>query len=228
MKNFIYLSIIGLLVISCGDSGDDSPTEPENVAPTVPVLTLPVDNKLCVDNTVNFEWNKSTDNGTITYKIEIAADNQFNDIVETIETASNSQNIELEKNTAYYWRIKATDAEGLASEYSSVYKFYTAGDAVVNHLPFAPELVAPTINSTVSAATVSLQWNATDVDENDELTYDVYFGTANPPTEKISENTAAQTTDVTLEAAKLYYWRVVAKDNNGGETIGQVWKFKTE
>ncbi len=193
-------------------------------------LPLPVDNKLCVSNSVNFEWNKSTDsdNGTITYELQIAEDNQFTDIVETIESVSNFQDIELEKNTDYYWRIKATDTEGLASDYSAVYKFYTAGDAVVNHLPFAPELVAPTINSTVSAATVSLKWNATDVDENDELTYDVYFGTVNPPTEKISENNAAQTTDVTLEAAKLYYWKVVAKDDNGGETVGQVWKFKTE
>ena len=229
MKNFIYLSIIGLLFVSCGSSGDDSLAEPENVAPTVPVLTLPVDNKLCVSNTVTFEWNKSTDTNkdNITYTIEVAKDNQFAQIIKTVDGTSNSQNIELEKNTAYYWRIKAKDSKGLSSDFSSVYKFYTAGEAVINHLPFAPELLSPTINENLNITTASLKWNATDVDITDELTYDVYFGTVNPPTQKISENNSTKTVDATLESAKEYFWRVVVKDGKGGETVGQVWKFRT-
>ncbi|KAF2515850.1 fibronectin type III domain-containing protein, partial [Flavobacterium zhairuonense] len=133
----------------------------------------------------------------------------------------------LSKNTAYYWRIKATDAKGLASAYSSTFKFYTAGDAVVNHLPFAPELVAPVLNTALNSGTVSLKWTASDVDTADILTYDVYFGTANPPTAKVSENKGANTIDVTVEPAKQYFWKVVVKDGKGGETVGQVWKFKT-
>ena len=227
MKNFIYLSIIGLLFISCGGGGDDSEPEVKNGAPTVPVLMLPVDNKLCVDNTVSFEWNESTDtdNDNITYLIEIATDNQFAQIIETAEGTSNSKNIELQKNTAYYWRIKATDSEGLSSDYSSVHKFYTAGDAVVNHLPFAPELITPEANSALSNTTVSLEWDATDVDD-DDLSYDIYLGTVNPPTEKISENNTTKTVVLSLEPAKEYFWKVIVKDGKGGETVGQVWKFK--
>ena len=229
MKNFIYLSIIGLLVISCSGGGDDPEPEAENTAPTVPVLTLPVDNKLCVNNTVGFEWNKSTDanKDNITYKIEIATDNQFTQIIKTAEGTANSQNIELEKNTAYYWRIKATDSQGLSSAYTATSKFYTAGEAVVNHLPFAPELIEPAINATLSTTTATLKWNATDVDPNDMLTYDVYFGTANPPTEKISSDNTTKTTEATLVSAKEYFWKVVVKDGKGGETVGQIWKFKT-
>jgi len=229
MKNFIYLSIIGLLAISCGGGDDDSKTEIKNTAPTVPVLTLPIDNKLCVDNTVSFQWNESTDknNEDITYKIQIAKDNQFAQIIETAEGTSNSQEIELEKNTAYYWRIKATDNEGLSSDYSTVYKFYTAGDAVVNHLPFLPELTAPEINAVLSTTTATLKWNAADADADDILSYEVYFGTANPPNEKISENNTTNTEDVILEPAKEYFWKVVVKDNKGGETVGQIWRFKT-
>jgi hypothetical protein len=59
------------------------------------------------------------------------------------------------------------------------------------------------------------------------FTYDVYFGTTNPPTTKVSDNTSSKSYTITLEAAKEYFWQVVIKDNNGGETIGQVWKFKT-
>jgi len=225
MKNFIYLSIISILFISCGD---DSDSEDKNAAPTVPVITSPVDNELCVNNAVDFEWEESTDknNDDITYLIEIAKDNQFTQIVTIEEGAFNSLNGELEKNTAYYWRIKAKDSQGLSSDYTSVYKFYTAGEAVVNHLPFSPELLTPTLNSVLTTTDYTLKWNATDAD-SDILSYDVYLGTVNPPTSAITTNTSATSLNVKLESAKEYYWKVVAKDNKGGETIGQVWKFKT-
>lgn len=229
MKNFIYLSIIGLLFVSCGESGDESEPVAENIAPTIPTLKMPIDNKLCVSNTVDFEWNQSTDNNkdNITYQIQIATDNLFTQIKKSAEGVGTFQKIELEKNTAYYWRIKATDAKGLSSDFSPVYKFYTAGDAVVNHLPFAPELVEPILNTVLSTTTASLKWNASDVDGTDVLTYDVYFGTANPPTDKISENSNTKTLNVTLQTAKEYYWKVVVKDDKGGETVGQIWKFKS-
>lgn len=226
MKNFIYLSLIGLLFLSC--SGDAEP-EVINIAPTIPVLTLPVDNKLCVSNSVNFGWNASTDanNDNITYQIQIAKDNQFAQIIKTVEGSTNSQTVELDKNTAYYWRIKATDSKALSSDYSVTSKFYTAGDPVINHLPFSPELISPAINTVLSTTTASLKWNATDVDATDILSYDVYFGTVNPPTEKLKENITTKTANVTLASAKEYFWKVVVKDGKGGETVGQVWKFKT-
>jgi hypothetical protein len=232
MKNLIYLSIVGLIFISCGGGGGDDPAptpEVKNVAPTIPTLVTPTDNKLCVDNTVAFQWNAATDanKDAIVYQIQVAKDNTFAQIVKTTEASTASQTIALEKNTAYYWRIKATDSKGLSSDYSATYKFYTSGDAVVNHLPFSPEIVEPAINTVLSTTTAALKWNATDVDATDVLSYDVYFGTTNPPTEKIVDNASLKTKDVTLEATKEYFWKVVVKDNKGGETVGQVWKFKT-
>lgn len=225
MKNFIYYTIISFLFISCSASGDD----PTDTAPIAPTLIAPANNILCIDNSVNFQWNASTDtnNDVITYQIQIAKDNQFTQIVKSIEGTSNSQTITLEKNTAYYWRIKAKDNQNSSSEYSATFKFYTAGDAVINHLPFLPELVFPTINSVLNTTTAKLSWSAVDVDATDILTYDVYFGTVNPPTQKISENLSAKSVDVTLNPSKEYYWKVVVKDNKGGETSGQTWKFKT-
>lgn len=229
MKNFIYLSIIGILFASCGDGGDSDEPEVVNVAPTIPTLSAPADNILCVDNTVNFQWNASTDanKDNITYQIQVAKDNAFSQITESVDVTTNNTSIVLEKNTAYYWRIKATDSKGLASAFSSTFKLYTSGEAVVNHLPFAPELVAPAINTSLSTTSVNLSWNAADVDETDVLTYDLYFGTTNPPTAKVSENMSSKSYATTVEAAKEYFWKVVVKDNKGGETIGQVWKFKT-
>ena len=196
----------------------------------MPVLSLPADNKLCLDNNVSFQWNASTDEqkDAIVYQIQIAKDNAFSQIVSTLDNSSLSTSaLALDKNTAYYWRVKATDSKGLSSAYSSTFKFYTAGVAVVNHLPFAPALISPEMNVALSTTTASLQWNASDVDTADVLTYDVYFGTANPPTEKVSDSKSEKTVDVTIEPGKQYYWRVTVKDDKGGETVGQVWKFKT-
>jgi hypothetical protein len=230
MKKFIYLSIIGFSLVSCGGGSDDSATpEVGNVAPTVPALTAPVDNKLCVDNTVGFQWNASTDanKDVITYQLQVAKDNAFTQIVKTNDVNANSSSISLDKNTPYYWRVKATDSKGLSSSYSPTYKLYTTGEAVVNHLPFSPELVQPAINSLLNTASATLKWNASDVDATDVLKYDVYFGTTNPPTIKVIENTSATSFDVILNASKEHFWKVVVKDNKGGETVGQVWKFKT-
>lgn len=228
MKNSIYLLIISLAFAAC--SGGDDPKPAENTAPTVPVLSLPVDNKLCLDNNVSFQWQASTDaeKDVIAYQIQIAKDNAFSQIAMTLDNSSlSTSTLQLDKNTAYYWRVKATDTKGLSSAYSSTFKFYTSGEAVVNHLPFLPELISPTFNSALSTTTASLKWNASDVDASDVLTYDVYFGTANPPTAKVSENASSKSFDVTLQPTTQYYWKIVVKDNKGGETVGQVWKFKT-
>jgi hypothetical protein len=230
MKKFIYITVISFLLISCG-GGEDATSliETKNTAPTIPALVAPANSKLCVDNSVGFQWNSSTDsnNDLITYQIQIAKDIQFLQIVKTVEGAATSQNIPLEKSAAYYWRVKATDSKNLSSDYSSVYKFYTQGEAIVNYLPFSPELVQPLLNATLSTSTAALKWNCTDVDVNDKLVFDVYFGTDNPPTLKVSENLAANTLDMPVVALKEYYWKVVAKDDKGGETIGQTWRFKT-
>ena len=225
MKKYIFIIIVSLSLFSCGD--DDSP--PPNTAPTIPILVSPTNNKLCISNTVIFQWNNSTDveNNPITYQILIAKDQQFSQIVKTEEGMANTTTITLEKGTAYYWRVKATDGQGLSSEYSTFYNFYTSGDAVINYAPFAPELIGPAFNTILNSGTVALEWKASDVDTNDKLVYDVYFGTDNPPTAKVSENKEVKTQTVTTLPAKEYYWKVVVKDNKGGETIGQVWKFKT-
>ena len=83
--------------------------------------------------------------------------------------------------------------------------------------------------TTVQGATVTLEWTASDVDVSDTLIFDVYFDTVNPPIEKVTENqseTSLKVVDLSLTTD--YYWKVVVKDDKGGETIGQVWNFKTD
>ena len=227
MKKYIYLAIVSAFLISCGN--DDAPEETQNVAPTTPTLVAPVNNKLCTNNAVSFQWEVAVDsNGDpIIYQIQVAKDKDFTHIVMTAESSATYQNFTLEKATAYYWRVKSTDNENLSSTYSTIFSFYTSGDGVVNYLPFAPDLVSPELNSVLNATTAKLEWTAKDVDTKDILVYDVYFGTTNPPTEKIGVNQSTSTLDVNIVASKEYFWKVVVKDDKGGETIGQTWSFRT-
>jgi hypothetical protein len=227
MKKFLYLSIASAFLISCGN--EDAPEETPNVAPTTPTLVAPINNKLCTNNAVSFQWNAATDsnNDPVIYQIQVSKDKDFSHIVMTADNVATYQNFTLEKATAYYWRVKSTDNENLSSSYSTVFSFYTSGDGVVNYLPFSPDLVSPELNSVLNATTAKLEWTAKDVDTKDKLVYDVYFGTTNPPTEKVGANQATSTLDVSIIASKEYFWKVVVKDDKGGETIGQTWRFRT-
>ena len=232
MRNLLYIAILSISLWSCGGGGGDTPTPPPvvNTAPTVPTLTSPTNNLLCTDNVLNFQWNASTDSqgDAITYQIEVSKNAQFSQIAHTQTSATTSKSITLEKGIAYYWRVKATDSKSAASNYSATFNLYTEGVGITNHLPFSPVLVSPALNSVQTAATINLQWTASDADTSDTLTYDVYFGTANPPTAIVSANQSASSLSRTVAASTKYYWKVTVKDGKGGQTIGQVWNFTTD
>lgn len=232
MKKFLYIAVVGIVIWSCGGGGEDpGPTPPpaENNPPTVPTTIYPANNDLCIDNAVNFQWNASTDpdGDAITYTVEVSENSSFSPISQTKTTSATSTSISLEKGVAFYWRVRAKDSQD-SSDNSSANQFYTEGDGVSNHLPFAPVLVAPELNETINSASTTLEWTASDVDTDDSLTFDVYFGTTNPPTTKEGDNQTPTTLSVNLTGNTNYYWKVVVKDDKGGETIGQVWSFKTD
>jgi len=232
MKKLSYLLIIAMTMASCGGGGgDDPPTPPPpvNKAPSVPTQSAPTNNLLCIDNAVQFQWNASTDpdGDGITYQLQIATNNQFTENLQTTSVSATSTTVSLAKGVAYYWRVRATDVKNASSAYSSTFSFYTEGDGISNHLPFIPVLVKPDMDKVLSDASTTLEWSASDVD-NDPLTFDVYFGTNNPPTTKMGDNQSASQLTVNLSATTDYYWKVVAKDDKGGQTIGQVWRFKTD
>ncbi len=231
MRNLLYIAILSISLWSCGGGGGETPTPTlVNTTPTVPTLSAPTNNSLCIDNVVNFQWNASTDGegGVITYQIEVSKNTQFSPLAHNVTSTTASKSITLEKGIAYYWRVKATDDKSAASNYSTTFNFYTEGVGITNHLPFSPVLVSPALNSVQTAATVNLQWTASDVDTSDTLTYDVYFGNANPPTAIVSENQSELILSRTVSASTTYYWKVVVKDGKGGQTVGQVWSFTTD
>ena len=234
MKKYIYtLLTLSTVLWSCGGGGGDTPPPVTvNHAPTTPTLAYPTADLLCLENPVECKWNASTDEDpgdVITYQLEVAKNSSFTDSKQTFNIQTLTQSVPLLEDVAYYWRVKATDDKNASSSYSSVYKFYTYGEGITNHLPFSPDLVSPTLNGVVLTATANLQWTASDADVADTLTFDVYFGTDESLASVTPVNqTATNFVTPTLAASTTYYWKVVVKDGKGGQTIGQIWNFTTD
>ena len=85
---------------------------------------------------------------------------------------------------------------------------------------------SPSHGSTNVSIIPTLHWKCTDPD-GDALKYDVYFGTSSTPLLVSSGQTATSYTPEALEYDTTYYWKVIAKDNQGATTSSDVWRFTT-
>jgi len=232
MKKIInlYITILAttFLVIACGGEGDDSPpTPPPNSAPSkVSQLLFPTADLLCIDNTVLFQWNPSTDadEDAISYKLVVAADRPLSQVIEQRTVSSTNATIILDRGIAYYWNVTAIDNQGNQAESSDTFAFYTEGDGVSNYAPFAAALNAPENNGSVGPGTVNLSWTGGDSDNGDTLTYNLFFGeTSDPPL--FQSDLTVENFDVIASTGQTYYWKINTTDSNGLESIGQMWQF---
>lgn len=98
-----------------------------------------------------------------------------------------------------------------------------------------------------------LSWQGGDPDPVDTLTYDLYFDQNNPPSTLVSANQAGTSyligggiipiptpipnpvfipsltdgSDGRLSPEAIYYWKIMAKDNFGGQSGSPIWRFTT-
>ena len=71
-----------------------------------------------------------------------------------------------------------------------------------------------------------LSWTGTS-SSSCQNSYDVYFGTNNPPTSVLCSEVNDVICDPTLSCSGTYYWRVAAR-NCYGSVLGPIWSFQTE
>ena len=231
MRKFILLIVV-VLLCACSKSDDNPvppPTEEEtlNTAPTVAVKVYPTNGLLCTENPLEFRWNSATDKegDAITYEIEVASDAAFTNIIEKASVNGTNKTITLEKGIEVHWRVRAKDSKNEYGDYSPYWTFYTEGEGITNYLPFTPTPLHPILNTKVSGSSVILEWSSTDVD-GDPLVYDVYFGPTTPPI-IVKEDNMEATYEVNIEMEQTYYWQIIVKDGKGGESVGDIWKFKS-
>ena len=101
--------------------------------------------------------------------------------------------------------------------------------SIGNLAPYEPSNPIPTNGSTGISISADLSWIGGDPNYGDTVTYDVYFGTTNPPTTNVSNNQTATTYNLgTLNYNTKYYWKIVAWDSNNTTTSGPIWQFTTK
>jgi hypothetical protein len=118
----------------------------------------------------------------------------------------------------FFWRVITKDQNGIVST-GPIWSFF------INSAPSIPELLSPANDSVGFPVSSPLEWDATDA-EGDDLTFDLYVGTTNPP-ELVATDLTGYSAVGPLEASTLYYWKVVAKDSHGATTSSIVQKFTT-
>ena len=97
----------------------------------------------------------------------------------------------------------------------------------INHPPAKPHSPYPANGATNVTITTTLSWQCSDVDNN-EITYDVYFGTSSNPPKVASNITSNSYNPGTLQYSTTYYWKVVAWDEHRAKNSSQIWYFTTE
>ena len=198
-----------------------------NHPPVIGSDSVPSDGATGLSPNVSFEWYcyDPDPQDTVTYDFYFGTDNPpiAKLYVDLHSTATTVQN--LSYSTTYYWRIVAKDSRN-AWTYGPIWSFTTG--AHPNSPPNPPSNPRPSDGATGQPTDVTLSWSCSDPDPGDTLTYDLYFGQDNPPMHPLYTNLTKNTASVTgLEPGKVYYWRIIASDNQGGTAPGPVWSFRT-
>jgi parallel beta-helix repeat protein len=101
----------------------------------------------------------------------------------------------------------------------------------INHPSiYTPSNPSPANGATGVAITTDTSWSGGDPD-NDYDSYDIYFGTTNPPayydTVYFIQGSPIGYKPATLALDTTYYWKIVAWDGFGDSASGPVWSFYT-
>lgn len=227
--NITILSSILLFLMGCVN------VELPPLNPDIAVLISPFNNETCLDgisindtqSEVTFEWTQSLD----AFSYEIVIKNLFSLEEKTYTETSNKISLILSKAEPYEWFVRSIGEEGSVPSESEKWKFYLAGNLIINYAPFPAELITPRSGSNVTPNInnlVSLNWTASDVD-NDLVRFEIYLDNtdATELKTKLEFQEEENSIEVIVENNKTYYWRIVSIDSNDNESSSGVYAFRT-
>ena len=211
-----------LLLLVCFSCEQNSNTHPEqNTPPELPQLSEPENEAFAVPVPVDFSWVCSDSDGdSLLYDFYFShlPDTQYIHLIDLPESFCSIDSLKGE--TKYYWHVQAKDAQNVTI--SPVWSFTSA---FINSAPAQPFGSYPENGSIDQPMQLSLNWQCNDPD-NDELTYDLYFGLNETPG-LLSMNIEPPFQLIQLHEITTYYWQIIAKDSEH-EVAGDVWHFTTK
>ncbi|MFC1525041.1 dockerin type I domain-containing protein [Planctomycetota bacterium] len=174
----------------------------------------PVDGATGVPITQQLGWAPA--NGATSYDVFFGTSADPRPAYQTNTTDTSYSPGTLSYNTIYYWLIDSKDEAG--TTFGNLWSFRTEAEPVTP--PAQVTLRDPSDGATGVFITQQLRWASA----SGATSYDVYFGTSNPPS--YQSNTTDTSYTPALSYSTTYYWRIDSK-NSVGTTTGNLWSFQT-
>ncbi|PKM96651.1 MAG: hypothetical protein CVU79_12380, partial [Elusimicrobia bacterium HGW-Elusimicrobia-3] len=181
----------------------------DTTQPTVPLLSSPLDGGATNQNSVVFSWQASSDltSGVTFYQFEVSASGDFSPPEISSQVYTNLVITALSGETTHFWRVRAADAAGNFSAWSSV--FSVRRDTTP---PTAPVLQTPANVSAANQNTVSFGWVSSEDSFTGVRRYVLEVSSSqNFSPINISSVTLSTAAPLLLNQA-THYWRVAAED----------------
>ena len=231
MKKLFYTTFFFLL-LAC--SADEQSEETIDLLPGLFNLIYPENGSACLDGSIindtqskiTFQWNASQNANE--YEVEII--NLNDNYSQKMLSKDRSLEVVLKHGEPYAWTVTAFVDD--ASITSKEWKFYLAGNGIVNYAPFPPELISPRPSARVnlnSNGQVVLNWTSSDVD-GDLETYELYMD-QNDGSTLIQTFTEVENTieiGIVADPGITYLWKVLAIDSDGNSSSSGVYYFVTQ
>jgi hypothetical protein len=190
---------------------------------TRPTLFAPTHQSEGVSTRPRFRWIPFA--GAVSYHLQVTSDPgmSFWTIEENDLTTSSFQATELDRDTKYFWRVRARRADNSLSEWSVMWSFTTSGSSLA-----APAHYLPLEGALGISTTVNLFWLAAE----DADAYHLQVSRTEDFSDLVLEETGL--TGLTFAVSGLsheddYWWRL--RSGNTGSTAfsdwSRPWKFST-
>ena len=181
-------------------------------APGTPTSPSPANTASGVSTTPTLTWSSS---GATSYDVAFGTSNPP-PTVSTGQAAASYSPSALANSTTYFWQIVARNSSGTTA--GPVWSFTTVASSPPPGTPTNPN---PTNGASGVNTSPTLTWTSTNA-----TSYDVKFGTTNPPPQVSTGQAGASYTASGLTSGTAYFWQIVAK-NSSGTAVGPVWTFTT-
>ncbi|TVQ61927.1 MAG: hypothetical protein EA379_05815 [Phycisphaerales bacterium] len=196
-----------------GNGGDPPPSETPN-PPGAFTLQSPPNNQTGLGLSPTLTWTRS--NNAASYRVEIASDSGFADIVHTATLSGLSYTTPpdiLAPGATYHWRVTALRNSGAERVSGESFVF------VVLPAPGPFAVTAPASNATQGlVGPVTLAWNDSDGAEAYSLVVATDAALTNTIVAEPALTDTTYTIGVALNEGATYHWRVVATNAVGSRT----------
>lgn len=191
-----------------------------NITPGAFSLIAPADSDTVYTTSPTFYWQEAIDpslKDSVTYTLYFAQDSTFSS-GDTIKSITNTsyQLSNLIDHQLYYWKVKSEDVHGAGRFSNQIYQFLTFA------APLEFKLLSPVAGDTVRNDSLIFIWNNSfDPNPTDTISYTLLYDTTKMFTHTIKIENISDTTYTftdSLADSTLYFWTVVATDNDSFTT----------